>query len=343
MPNHFPAIPGEARSRGAIYGLFIGDALAMPVHWYYDRLALARDYGYVTDYLAPRNPHPDSILGRSSYRPPNEKGEILHDQVQYWGQANVHYHQFLRAGENTLNVKLCALLVDSLNEKGGYDADDYLERYIAYMTTPGSHRDTYVEEYHRGFFTNYARGVPPRHCGVQEKHIGGLVGLVPIVVYHKDDLARAREAALEHLSLTHLGPNMEAAASLLIELLLKALQGVPLKEAIIRGIKKQENPFLGHPFLKWLGDPDELVVGMRLSTACYVDQSVPAVVYLALKYHQETEKGLIVNTNLGGDNVYRGAVLGALLGAGNGIEAFPERWIKGLLNPPPEIGLEKGP
>ena len=39
----------------------------------------------------------------------------------------------------------------------------------------------------------------------------------------------------------------------------------------------------------------------------------------------------------------RGAVLGALLGVGNGIEAFPERWIKGLLNLPPEIGLEKGP
>ena len=343
MPNHSAAVPAESRSRGAIYGLFVGDALAMPVHWYYDRLALARDYGHVTDYLAPRNPHSDSILGRSSYRPLNEKGEILHDQARYWGQAGVHYHQFLKAGENTLNVKLCALLMDSLNEKGGYDADDYLERYIAYMTTPGSHRDTYVEEYHRHFFTNYARGVPPRHCGVQEKHIGGLVGLVPIVVYHKEDPARAREAALEHLSLTHLGANMEAAASLVIELLLETLQGAPLKEAIIRRIETQENPFMGHPFLKWLGDPDELVVGMRLSTACYVDQSVPSVIYLALKYHQEVEKGLIVNTNLGGDNVYRGAVLGALLGAGNGIQAFPERWIQGLLNPPPEIGSEKGP
>jgi len=26
------------RARGAIYGLYIGDALAMPVHWYYDRV-----------------------------------------------------------------------------------------------------------------------------------------------------------------------------------------------------------------------------------------------------------------------------------------------------------------
>ena len=26
------------------------------------------------------------------------------------------------------------------------------------MLTPGWHRDTYLEEYHRGFFTRYAQG-----------------------------------------------------------------------------------------------------------------------------------------------------------------------------------------
>jgi ADP-ribosyl-[dinitrogen reductase] hydrolase len=328
-------ISSESRSRGALYGLFIGDALAMPVHWYYDRLALQRDYGYVTDYLAPRNPHPDSVLGRSSYEPLNEKGEILHDPAQYWGRPGIHYHQFLQAGENTLNVKLCALLIESLNHNGGYDADDYLERYIAYMTTPGNHRDTYVEECHRHFFTRYAQGRPPRKCGVQEKHIGGLVGLIPIVVYYRDDPQKAREAALEHLSLTHLGSKMEMAASMVIELFLEVLRGEPLKEVLTKGIKKQASPFFNHPFFKWLPDADELVIGQRLSPACYVEESVPSVIYLALKYHQDPEKGLIVNTNLGGDNVYRGAVLGALLGAANGLEAFPERWTKGLIEPPP--------
>jgi len=56
-----------------------------------------------------------------------------------------------------------------------------------------------------------------------------------------------------------------------------------------------------------------------------------------LKYHNNPEEGLIANTNLGGDNAYRGAVLGAVLGAANGIESFPERWIKGLHDPPPEL------
>jgi ADP-ribosyl-[dinitrogen reductase] hydrolase len=57
----------QSRQKGAILGMFIGDALAMPVHWYYDRQALYRDYGHVTDYQTPRNPHPDSILWRSVY------------------------------------------------------------------------------------------------------------------------------------------------------------------------------------------------------------------------------------------------------------------------------------
>jgi ADP-ribosylglycohydrolase len=327
----------ESSKRGCVYGLFIGDALAMPVHWYYDRLALQRDYGVVTDYLAPKNPHPDSILWRSSYKSINKKGEILHEQAQYWGQRGIHYHQFLRAGESTLNLKLCTLLIESLNDKGGYDPDDYLKRYITYMTTPGKHRDTYVEEYHRHFFTQYAKGVPPRKCGVQEKHIGGLVGVVPIIVFYRDNPEKAREAALEHLSLTHLGPKMEGATLLLAGLLLQILDGLPLKEALMAEIGEQRSPFAGYPFLKWLDEADELVVGRRFSTACYVEESVPSVIYLALKYHDDPEGGLIANTNLGGDNAYRGAVLGALLGAGNGIESFPERWINGLLHTPPNL------
>lgn len=337
-----PTVSETSRNRGAIYGLFIGDALAMPVHWYYDTLALKRDYGHVTDFLAPKNPHPDSILWRSSYTPLNEKGNILHDQAQYWGKRGVHYHQFLQAGENTLNLKLCSLVIESLNANMGYSADDYLKRYIAFMTTPGSHRDTYLEEYHRHFFMNYAAGKNPHQCGVMEKHIGGLVGLVPIVVFYRRSPNRAREAAMEHLSLTHLGQKMVTAAELLIHLLLEVLSGKPLREVLVQQIRDQRNPLYGFPYLQWLDEPDEVVVGRRLSSACYVEDSVPSVLYLALKYHDRPEQGLVANTTLGGDNVHRGAVLGALLGAENSLEAFPPRWVKGLRDTPPDLNL-KGP
>jgi len=100
-----------ARGREALTGLFLGDALAMPAHWYHQRAALRRDYGRIEDHQAPRNPHPDSILWRSHYTPPNRRGEILHDQAPYWGRRGVHYHQLLAPGENTLDPKLGRLLV----------------------------------------------------------------------------------------------------------------------------------------------------------------------------------------------------------------------------------------
>ena len=329
--------PDLARAAGALYGLFIGDALAMPVHWYYDRQALDRDYGRVTDFVAPRPDHPDSILWRSAYEAPNARGEILHDQARYWGRRQVHYHQFLKAGENTLNLKLARLLMDMLRETGRYRVTDFLERYIAFMTTPGRHRDTYVEECHRNFFRNYAAGVPPEKCGREEKHIGGLAGLVPLVVFYRERPERARAAALEHLALTHPGRKMERAATLVIDLLLQVLAGAPLQTALTTEISTQKNPLTGHAFSKWLALPDERVIGRYLSTACYVEESVPAVLYLALKYHADPGKMLIANTNLGGDNVGRGALLGALAGAAHGQDAFPRRWIRGLLEPPPDI------
>jgi ADP-ribosylglycohydrolase len=322
-----------------MYGLCIGDALAMPVHWYYNRQALETDYGRVTDYLPPRSPHTDSILWRSNYHAPNSKGEILHDQAQYWGQRGIHYHQFLKAGENTLNVKICRLLVESMNQIGTYDADDFVRRYIDFMTTPGNHQDTYIEECHRNFFANYARGRPTHKCGVQDKHIGGLVGILPVVAFYFKQPEKAREAALAHLALTHPGYKMETAGLLVIDLLLEVLNGIPLKKAIVEEIEAQSNPLLGHPFGQLLSQPDDWVIGPRFSTACYVEDSVPAVVYLALKYHDDPETALIANTNLGGDNAARGAVLGALLGASHGIEKFPDRWVKGLVEPLPDLNL----
>ena len=329
--------PIRSKFRGSLYGLCIGDALAMPVHWYYNRQALYKDYGRVSGYLKPRNPHPDSILWRSSYVAANPRGEILHDQAPYWGQKGVHYHQFLKAGENTLNVKICRLLVESMNQHGTYVADDFLKRYIAFMTAPGSHQDTYIEECHRNFFSNYAKGLPPRKCGVEEKHIGGLVGMLPVAVFYYNQPEKARELALEHLALIHPGLKMKTAGLLIVDILLKVLNGTPLKAVIMENLEAQSNPLMGHPFVKWLKDPDERVIGQRLSAACYVEDAVPAVIYLALKYHHDPEKALIVNTNLGGDNAGRGAVLGALLGAAQGIDKFPDRWTKGLLEPLPDF------
>jgi len=82
-----PSAPPDLKHiKGSLFGMVIGDAMAMPVHWHYDRQALKRDYGWVTGYLSPKKPHPDFILWWFSYTPQNRSGDILHDQAQYWGR-----------------------------------------------------------------------------------------------------------------------------------------------------------------------------------------------------------------------------------------------------------------
>jgi len=54
------------------------------------------------------------------------------------------------------------------------------------------------------------------------------------------------------------------------------------------------------------------------------------VLYLAIRFIDSFETAIIVNTNLGGDNCHRGAVLGCILGTALGIDGLPRRWVMGL-------------
>ena len=209
-----------------------------------------------------------------------------------------------------------------------------MRRYIELLTHPERHRDTYLEECHRGFVTNLGRGLPPEKCAVQEKHIGGLVMMMPVALFYAGDHEEARQHALRHLALTHAGKKMRLAAEAILTILGAVLGGQSLAAAIRSECAQQRNPYFGFPFEKWLAKDDSWVIGGKLSTACYVEDAVPAVIYLALKYSGAPEAGLIANTNLGGDNVHRGGVLGALLGAESGVPGWPSRWVGGLTDPP---------
>lgn len=320
------------RLNQARLGMFIGDALAMPVHWYYDTWALRMEYGEVTDFLAPHNPHQDSILWRSSYTPTAPKAEILHDQAVYWGQRGIHYHQFLQPGENTLNLQLARQLL-MLLDHGEYSRKRWLQTIIDFMTTPGRHQDTYVEEYLRHFFSRYGQGIPPAQCGrTDEKHIGGLSLLLPLFLAdNPPDLT----TALDHLALTHGGPFMRSGAGLVAQVLLDVLDGRPLAETIFDRCAAWGPDYADHDYRQLTAFPDQKVIGRHFSSACYLDHAIPAIFYLAVKYQQQPEKALIVNTMCGGDNCGRGTVLGALLGAAAAEPCWPERWRNRLVAPPP--------
>jgi ADP-ribosylglycohydrolase len=347
-PDHASAPTGadhrDDTSLRAFLGSLVADAVAMPVHWYYDTAALDRDYPRLADptrppeHLPPRSPHPDSILWRSSWTPPTPQTDILHDQARYWGQRGVHYHQFLAAGDNTLNYRLAVELFAVLRRDREYDPERWLDRYVAFMTKPGRHRDTYVEEYHRHFFTNLGSGRKPINCGVRDVHIGGLTAVPAIVAGLGPRHPDIRRVVRLHVSLTHRDDDVLAAADALARLLVRltrpdrAEAERDLREAIVEEAGDWAS---AAKLAAWdrradAGPavcPDRAVVGTVLSPACYIDDAFPAALYLAARHAGDFAAGVRANALCGGDNCHRAAVVGALLAA---VSPPPDALLAGL-------------
>jgi len=330
----------KQRAAAALRNMCVADSLAMPVHWYYRTTDIERQFpGGITRLEAAPEFHPSSIMslhstnqgGRGPHGTGNKRqivGDvILKGKRLFWGKANQHYHQGMNTGENTLNAHCARMLMRTLiANQGRYDTDDFLDAYIELMTAdPPQHRDTYAESYHRGFFANLQRGKAKDSCGAvthDTPSIGGLVTIAPIVFAERlqgTPLADVQTVCRQHLWLTHpddsLAKVCDHYTALLNDLLFAGPEHSP--QAIIAKCAKQSLS-LNLPDLISRAKNDSDVVGARFSTACYISGSFPSVLYLAYKYHSEPKMGLLANTNLGGDNVHRGALLGILLGLANG-------------------------
>jgi ADP-ribosyl-[dinitrogen reductase] hydrolase len=324
----------------AILGALIGDALSMPAHWFYNTKALKEQLGIITSYLAPPLHHPDSIFWRSEYPITQPEFDILGDQRVFWGQRSIHYHRQLKAGENTLNAKLLQLTLEQVIQNRGYNRDLWIETYLTTLKNPKSHRDTYVEECHRGFFLNLAKGIPPAKCAIKEKHIGGMVSVIPLYVLLRNlgkDHWLAQNQVLSHVAVTHGGEEIKNAANSLLEIAQELWEGAPMAESLQNHSKRQDLPYFQGPLERLSQLPPQEVLGKQFSTACYLDHSLPGVAYLALRYPDDPKTGLVENTMAGGDNCGRGAVLGALYGLSQGLERFPSDWVEGLVWQPSNV------
>lgn len=148
----------KTRIQNALWSAFIGDSLAMPVHWYYsaddNRAALPEG---VTSYESPPHPHPDSFMVGMSYQPDTARADtlgrpydIFHEHAHFYrtsysnfefqvdsredqhGNASVaesernHYHHGLRAGDSTRGAHLLRVLMRSVNARRGYSHRVYL-------------------------------------------------------------------------------------------------------------------------------------------------------------------------------------------------------------------------
>lgn len=322
------------RKKAALFGLYVADAVAMPVHWYYSTSQLKSDYGTIMGYVKPKDKFAGSIMnlsntgggGRGS-----DQGSIIgdvinHGKKKYWVRGgDNHYHLGLEAGENTLEGQLTRLLVRVMAEKGdAFTLEDFRAAYITFMRTPGSHNDTYASTAHRMFFANLVAGVDPKECADNDGHntdaIDALTLTIPVILKYatrvpKQELYRKVK---DCIAVTRRTRALDRYAMALCDIMVDVLNGKDLRNTIE---SVGEEYFQGSVRNMVMGSRDDPMV------ACYIDSSFPALLHFAYKYADSPERAILANANAGGENVARGSVLGAIMGAAGGMEAWPT-WTK---------------
>ncbi|BEH15608.1 ADP-ribosylglycohydrolase family protein [Marinobacter shengliensis] len=342
-----------SRVRNSLKTQFIADALAMPVHWFYNPMDIEKAFpGGIQRFEAAPEFHPSSIMslhstsrgGRRAHHHGKPEPQIVGDVIlkgraQFWNVPNVHYHHGMTAGENTLNAHCSRVLMRCLAEDNGhYRSQTFLKAYIGFMTAdPPRHPDTYAESYHRGFFANLEKGLPPEKCGMvthDTPSVGGLVTIAPLVFSERlrgASVPDIQALCREHLALTHPDEGLMQVCDRYVTLLCGLMEGPgedgikALLEDAAKGARGLDVAAFSKRNL-----PDNQVVGRMYSPACYISDSWPVVLYLAYKYRNDPWLALRVNTNLGGDNVHRGMVLGALLGLTS--DGVANQWFDQLVN-----------
>jgi hypothetical protein len=255
----------------------------------------------------------------------------------------------LKKGENTLEASIARVLMKSIVARdGAFDPAHFRQAYVKFMMTPGSHNDVYASTCHRMFFANLVfGGLDPADCPDNDQHnvdtIDGLVlptivALAGVGIDIPSDVAEAAdiaEAAGACAGVTRKSGLLEDTARGWSQVIRSALteSDACFSDALDTFARRT----IGR-------SPNPTVDDSSTMSACYLGQSLPGLIDLAAKYapvaaeskelFQKDEypvwEALLANANVGGENVHRGSILGAILGARAGFNELYDRMEDGL-------------
>lgn len=334
----------EQRVSGALLGAFIGDALALGPHWYYDLDALHADYGpWITDYTDPKP-------GR--------------------------YHAGMTAGQSSQAGWLLALTLRSLVERRGYDEIDFCRRIDEEffplidgtpLCGPGGYTSQSMREAWR---LRTQQGKPWGQVGGYTDNTEAAErGLAIAIRYALSPGDLARHIGT-NTALTQIDPTIAAMTVAYGLVLGQLVQGQPLDTELsgklLDLVRSGELPFhtvtadqeasvpAGPETARQPGQfasPDALLTVSNIARAaadpeiridpaskvslvygmpCAVYHQFPAAYYLAAHFQDDFESTVLNAVNGGGQNQARAMLAGALAGAIAGIDGIPQRFITGL-------------
>ena len=334
----------QDRAAGAIMGAFVGDALALGPHWYYDLDELRREYGaWITGYTDPKP-------GR--------------------------YHAGLKAGQLSQAGFILKLLLSSLVERDGYDEADFCRRVDEELlplldgtpvSGPGGYTSQSIRELWR---RRVQQKLPWGQTGGHADDTEAIERTLALAVRYARHPAQLASAVTGNTVLTQSDAAivaMTVAYGAVLGMLVQghALNG-HLSGKLMRLVNKGELPF-HHITSENLqpprpGDPDPPRAGLfaspdalltpsymaaaaadpdiRIEPAwkvsivygmpCAIYHQLPAVYYLAARFHDDFESALLHAVNGGGQNQARAMLTGALVGAQVGLSRIPQRFLDGL-------------
>jgi ADP-ribosylglycohydrolase len=347
----------------ALWSFFAGDALAAPSHWFYGGIVQIKNYygrNGIIGYTKPVRQLGGSIMNKSDVNGGGRSkdlgkkqftksiiGDVInHGKADLWSpQQQIHYHATLQAGENTLEVQLARVLMKSMVQTDGkFDPNHFREAYMEFMQRPGSNNDAYASTCHRMFFANLVHNnLPPEKCPDNDGHnvdtIDGLIlptivslaeAVRPTYKSNKERLAGAAKQAVACASVTRNSMVLGDACAAWSELIVNVMgKSTPSSSSSI--VQKA-----AETVAKKLGMRKPKVRSADEVTACYLGSSMPALLDNIVKYNSNRGSDiwmtLLANANTGGENVARGSVLGAALGAAAASpnDPLPEQLFHGL-------------
>ena len=341
------------RAVGAIMGAFIGDALGMGPHWYYDLDELRKDYGeWIDDYTDPKP-------GR--------------------------YHEGLKAGQLSQAGFILKLMSSSLVENNGYSEKDFCDRMDndlfplldgTPVCGPGRYTSQSIREAWR---RRVEQKLPWGETGGHADTTEAIERTLAIAVRYANDPSQLASAVSSNTVLTQSDDtvvSMTAAYGAVLGLL---VQGNKLDNSISGKLMKMvksgvlpfhsvvrdnmQAPRPGDPDPPRAGrfaSPDALLSSSYMAAAafdpdihiepawkvsivygmpCAIYHILPAAYYLASRFKDDFESAVLNAVNGGGQNLARAILTGALTGAQVGLSGIPDRFINGLEDSEELMGL----
>jgi ADP-ribosylglycohydrolase len=343
------------RAAGALMGAFIGDALGLGPHWYYDLDEQRAAYGpWIDDYT---DPQPD------------------------------RYHGGMKAGQLSQAGIILELTLHSLVARSVYDEADFCRRLDEDlfpklngepMFGPGGYTSQSIREAWR---LRVQQGRPWGQVAGHADTTEAVERALAIAVRYAKDPGQLADGILSNTALTQSDEILQAmtvaygaALGMLVQghrldpelsdkLMALVKSGTLPFHAVTQG--KLQAPKAGVADLRKAGgfaSPDALLTpsfiaeaaadpGLRIEPAwkvsivygmpCAIYHQLPAAYYLAARFPDDFESAVLHAINGGGQNQSRAILTGALVGAQVGLSGIPERFLTGLENSAALIELAK--